>query len=545
MSRARSLGVIRAAFFVAVVFGAAGCAEIRAFLIPPPSHAAQSAAPELAPDLIIDHVRLPGAATVVSLSIRAGRVANITPGGQGLQVGTRTIRYDVADAVAVPSSADAHVHLAGAAMLTDAASAAAASTPGELCRMVAELGGQHGGAWRWVVGVRAEAAGDHDADSLEACAPGVAVVLSAPDGHGLLLSAAAVMLLPRELQPVARQARGRLRAGLGRLAWRSLPPPRRQRLGPLMVRTLAQFAERGVGEVHAMGESVHTLRILQDLERSRRLPIRVRVYLDAHDSATPAAIAKTATADRNGRKALVQLAGVKVWLDGTLGGKTAALTDAVGADGKQGSLELDDAQLRSWIERCDQAKLQLAVHAIGDAALDQLLRVVDGMRRPADALPIRIEHAQVVRSEQLAKLRGLLCSIQPAHRHDDLGFAAARLRSGHLRDGWRAASLAATCPLLLGSDLPVSAADPQRWLADLTGVLQPARAPGERLVLAEALDALRRDPATGRPRRIAVGKPADLVVWRTSPHDGTRPLMVVVDGVVRVIAPEILHAAER
>ncbi|MEY3011970.1 MAG: hypothetical protein RIT45_705, partial [Pseudomonadota bacterium] len=365
-----------------------------------------------------------------------------------------------------------------------------------------------------------------------ACAPDVAAVFSSPDGHGLLLTRAALALLPEAIRGLA-DGDGRLRAAAARRAWRALPAPRRQRIAPLLVRLLTQLSERGIGEVHAMGESTQTLRVLQELERARRLPVRVRVYLDAHDPQTPTVLREAAARGRPSRPPLVTVAGVKLWLDGTLGGRTAALrgtyTDAPG----QGSLETSDAELRAWIGRCDRADRQLAVHAIGDAALGQLLRVAGA--RTEGAVPIRIEHAQVVGADQLAGLRGFVCSVQPLHRLEDHSFAAARLGEARVADGWRARSLQATCPLLLGSDLPISPSDPDQWRKELRGELEPSRPESEHLDAVAIEDALRRDPRTGQRRRLRVGAPADL---RTPERGG----LLVVDGVVRIVSPEILAA---
>ncbi len=163
----------------------------------------------------------------------------------------------------------------------------------------------------------------------------------------------------------------------------------------------------------------------------------------------------------------------------------------------------------------------------------QLLRVAGA--RGEGAIPIRIEHAQLVGADQIAGLRGFLCSIQPLHRVEDHGFAAARLGDGRVSEGWRAGSLRTRCPLLLGSDLPISPSDPVRWRQELRGELEPARPEAERLDDAAIDDALRRDPRTGKRRTLRVGAAADL---RTTDVGG----LLVVDGVVRIVSPEILAA---
>ncbi|MCB9740920.1 MAG: amidohydrolase family protein [Deltaproteobacteria bacterium] len=528
------------------MFVFSGCADIMAFIIPPPTRLADSEASRMAPDLVLDHVRLAEGATQVSIAIRAGRIAEVGPNIPASRTSSRTRRLDLQGAVVEPNVADAHIHLAGTAMLADAILVQGVETRDAFCERLRQSPSQLGSDWQWVVGASRALFASLDPAALPSCDEKRRWVASAPDGHGLRLSPGAVALLPDPLRQKVATAGGRVEGAMARDVWRRLPPPRRQRLGPLMVKTLRELAERGIGEVHAMGESVATLRVLRDLARRGRVPIRVYVYLDAHDPEIEAALSDASRTPSTGRPPLVAVAGAKVWLDGTLGGKTAAMR-APYADDASGEpydakarLQVTDDALRGWVERLDRLGLQLAVHAIGDAAVEQLLRVSSAMQRPADARPIRLEHAQTVGADQLQRLSGLLCSIQPLHRLQDLAMATPRLGNQRISDGWRAASLAKVCPLLVGSDLPISAADPTQWRAELLGRTEPPRAENERLTQAEVAAALLRDPFTGRLRRVAVGANADLMAHGRG-QDAPSPDILIVDGQVRIIAPRLLR----
>ncbi len=320
----RSRAIRRAWLVSCVLFALAGsgCADVMHFLVPPPSHAVESGAERFSPDLVLEHVRLADEATVVSVAIRAGRIAKITaPAAMG-RLAPRTRRLELSGARLDVPLTDAHVHLAGTALLADALDGSGLADAAAVCARLASVPRQFDGDWTWVVGLSRETLATLNAAALQACAPDAAAVFSAPDGHGLLLSRAALGLLPESVRALA-DAEGRLVGAAARRAWRALPAPRRQRIAPLLVRLLTQLSERGIGEVHAMGESVQTLRVLRELERVRRLPVRVRVYLDAHDPATPTALQEEAARGRPSRPPLVTVAGVKLWLDGTLGGRTA------------------------------------------------------------------------------------------------------------------------------------------------------------------------------------------------------------------------------
>ncbi|MEX0592701.1 MAG: amidohydrolase family protein [Nitriliruptoraceae bacterium] len=112
-------------------------------------------------------------------------------------------------------------------------------------------------------------------------------------------------------------------------------------------------------------------------------------------------------------------------LDGSFGAHTAALT-APYADvpGQAGMLELDDATLAAWLLEASLAGLQTSLHAVGDAALRQLIRcwrsveehleqrASDGMIRRGRH---RVEHAELLPIDVLDDLAslGIVVSTQP------------------------------------------------------------------------------------------------------------------------------------
>lgn len=97
--------------------------------------------------------------------------------------------------------------------------------------------------------------------------------------------------------------------------------------------------------------------------------------------------------------------GCKLFLDGSLGARTAALrapyADAPsGAEAPAGLLLVEDARLDAILDACEARNWPLAMHAIGDAAVEQAVAALE--RRPPAArddgttIRHRIEHAQLV-----------------------------------------------------------------------------------------------------------------------------------------------------
>ncbi len=589
-----SRGSRRGRWLLALLTGSAACSEIRDFLIPPASIESPTRRdrPSSTPTLAIDDVLLPGETTPSSVGLRSGRIVAITR-GRALPSDDPHLQRVAGDGQPlVPALTDAHVHLEGAALLRDAVllRGDSAARPGALATA---LGEQQvaASAWLWALGPQPALISGLDADSLQAMAGTMPVWLSPADGHGALLSARACAMLPSPLRERALTARGRLDDALARRAWWAMPR-RAARVSALLLSELRDHAARGVVEVHAMAESVATLRMLEALDATGRLPVRVLVYLDADEPATEAEIARVVAARvaerraaerRRGRSGglltkaeaaaaqgaapslrdgadahpgeaaatpdpdlrLARLQGVKLYADGSLGAHSAALAAPYGDGPQAPAPTVEAAAVTEWLARCDNAGLQLAVHAVGDAALERVLSgIAAAPPRPKTALPVRVEHAQVVAPGQLSRLHGQVCSIQPLHRHDDGAFARTRLGDDRMAWSYRAATLEPTCRLLIGSDQPISATNPPAMAVELSGgdpsapseleaalqavaaaVPTPAsatpapalgtaarRPPAERVSIAQAWQLLRRHGPRAAERRVEVGAVADLLL---------------------------------
>lgn len=111
----------------------------------------------------------------------------------------------------------------------------------------------------------------------------------------------------------------------------------------------------------------------------------------------------------------VRIGGIKVFADGSIGARTAALREPYQDDpNNRGMLLKDREELTEIFSKADRARLQLAVHAIGDRAIDTVL---DAMKRAriSSALRHRIEHFELVHDEHIKKAKklGVILSMQP------------------------------------------------------------------------------------------------------------------------------------
>lgn len=170
----------------------------------------------------------------------------------------------------------------------------------------------------------------------------------------------------------------------------------------------------------------------------------------------------------------LRMGGVKLFADGALGSRGALLkADYADAPGQRGLRLLDDAQLKNLMSHAAMNNMQVAVHAIGDAAnaevLDAVSAQVDtykGDRR------WRIEHAQIVDPADIARFKqlGVIASMQPVHETSDARMAEARLGPARLAGAYAWASMLRNgVRLAFGTDYPVESPDPWAgWAAAFT-----------------------------------------------------------------------------
>jgi predicted amidohydrolase YtcJ len=240
----------------------------------------------------------------------------------------------------------------------------------------------------------------------------------------------------------------------------------------------------------------------------------------------PALEAELARWKGRGEAGRLTVRAVKLYADGALGSRGAALFEDYADDpGNRGLLLTAPDALRAKVRAVAAAGFQPAVHAIGDRAVAEVLSALEAAGDLRAARP-RIEHLQIVRPREVARLAasGAIASMQPVHATSDARWVAARLGAGTERYrgayAWRTV-LRAGVPLAFGSDFPIEPADPRAGLADAEQRTPPGGAPftpEQRLSRAEALAAFTRGAAwaafaEGRRGTIREGADADLTLF--------------------------------
>lgn len=253
-----------------------------------------------------------------------------------------------------------------------------------------------------------------------------------------------------------------------------LPTPRRETLKSDFLRAQRKMLAAGITAIGDMSLDEDLISAILELQSEGRIELDYQGVMI--DDSKKGAFLETPVMRYHGNQHF-EIRHWKRYLDGSFGSRTAWLREpyADGA-GTQGLQLHQSEELISAAGRALKKGFALSFHAIGDAALEQLIELstvlapeMRHMNQQAGLNLHRIEHAQLMGDDQLQKLRDLdlwtIC-VQPYHRVADDSFIKKRLGEQRFHaQAYRLKSiLDAGLPLSLGSDAPITFYDPSRTL---------------------------------------------------------------------------------
>ncbi len=469
--------------------------------------------------------RLPVAAALV---IAGERVAGGVGPHEGVLATPETV--DLGGRCVVPGLTDCHVHFPSWAIARLQVRLDGARTLEEALDHAREAAGalQPG---RWLRGTgwqSADWSAEPTKEALDAVTGDRPAALLAKDHHSLWLNSAALARADGDLHApggvVERDERGEPTGVLREeSAWRFreryLEATDEEYLEAMRA-GLKVAAARGVTGVHDKDGRLRSVpRLWQRLRDEGGLTLRVWQSLphEQLDRLAELGIASGLGDD------LLRVGYLKVFMDGTLGSRTAHLLDGSGVE-----ITSRD-ELAELVSRAARAGWPVAVHAIGDRANRDALDAFEETRSEWAPLGLRhrIEHAQCLASEDLPRFAalGIAASVQFSHAPSDRDLAE-RFWGDRLEGAYAYRSLRESGAVVAnGSDAPIEELDPLAGIC--AGVLRtldqrPAWRAEQALPAEQALEATTVAPAwlTGDERRrgkLLPGFIADLVVLDRDP----------------------------
>jgi predicted amidohydrolase YtcJ len=289
------------------------------------------------------------------------------------------------------------------------------------------------------------------------------------------------------------------------------------------------------------------LTVLQQLLESEALHLRVlqHIAVDKLDAAIQAGIRSGLGGD------WIRFGGVKLFLDGALGSRTAWMREPYENSSDRGVEVLHEAEFNEIVHRAARAGLATVVHAIGDAAVARAFDVLSAAPR-VPALPHRVEHVQCFPPDRAPLLaQGIVCSVQPCHLMTDW-------RAADRHWGERSAATYAFRTMLdggavlaCGSDAPVESADPRLGLYAAVARRDTRREPAagwhaeQNISIREALAGYTRGAAiaAGAPHEqgmLAPGAFADFAAWIQDPLLCSGPELLELEVAATVVNGDVV-----
>jgi predicted amidohydrolase YtcJ len=334
-----------------------------------------------------------------------------------------------------------------------------------------------------------------------------------------------------------------------------LPKPTHQQLRQGVEVALADLAEHGVTSAQDYSPDWQNFQIYEDLEKEGKLTARISAWLPFDE---PLEDLEKKRASHPQTDLMLHTGMLKGFMDGSLGGHTAALLAPYADDAKNSGLaRYDAAKLNEMAKVRVLAGFQLGFHAIGDAGVqlaldafaeaekaahDQKVKAPDG----GDNFRLRIEHAQVTTPAQVARFKDLkvIASMQPSHLLNDMRWAQDRVGPKRAATSYAwAGFLNKGVPLAFGTDYPVEPVTPFRGLyAAVTRKSEDGKHeyfPEQKLTMDQALAAYTTGSAFAEfeekeKGKLVAGMLADFVVLDRDPTAAT-PEKVLATKVLRTV----------
>ena len=457
-------------------------------------------------------------------------------------IGQQTAVISAGGGLVVPGLADDHTHFLSGGYQLSSVDLRMAASPQEFVEKIKDFAAERQPG-EWILG------GDWDHERwpgsplprrewIDSVTPHNPVFVNRLDGHMGVANTAALKAagITRKTpnppggtivrDPRTGEATGVLKDNAMDPVFAAIPAPTPAQDDAALRRAMEFVASKGVTAVSAVSAGWNEVAAFKRARAAGTQTVRVSLFPSLADWKL---VADTVAADGPGDD-WIRLAGVKGYMDGSLGSTTAWFFEPYSDDPTTSGFPTTNLDsMRVWVGAADSAGLQVAVHAIGERANATLLDIYDSVAKahgPRDRR-FRIEHAQHLRPADVDRIaaQNVIASMQPYHVIDDGRWAEKRLGPTRVHDAYVFRDLLDLhAHLAFGSDWTVAPIDPILGLYSavtrrtLDGKNPGGWLPDQKITLEEALRSYTAEIAYAnfaeRTRgRLTPGRKADLVIF--------------------------------
>ncbi len=231
-----------------------------------------------------------------------------------------------------------------------------------------------------------------------------------------------------------------------------------KRIEKLYRDTLKMVYTKGVTGVHSL-DGAEAFYFFDKISRKQKIGLRINYY-------APVGMLeklKNINVKHGYGNEYFRLAGIKVFMDGSLGSQTAyCFNKYIGSKDNFGLEVTSSKKLQTIVRQAARLSLPCAVHAIGDKAISDALDSFEKSGSQKVRGSYRIEHLQMIRRKDLPRLKrlGVVAAMQPSHCPSDIKlikkYWGKRGRNCYIFN----TLLKNKIPLIFGSDAPIEPLDP-------------------------------------------------------------------------------------
>lgn len=378
-------------------------------------------------------------ATAQAIAIRGGRIVYVgSNDGAKRFVGANTRIQDLGGRAVLPGLHDTHLHpesgvgLAECTMEDLATPAAILDSVRRYAAAHPELPWIRGRGWQLPV----FPGGHPRKEMLDSVVPDRPVYLTAADGHSSWVNSKALSLagITRstpdpvngriERDPATGEPTGTLRETASRLVSQHLPPRTQAELRAGLARAVHLANSLGLTSLHDANSSRELVEAYASLDSAGLLTARVVAAQSVDPRGGVGQVdSLRAWRGRHAGTRYFDARAAKIFADGVIEAKTAALLQPYVGDSGRGEPRLSAGAMDTLVAALDAAGLQVHMHAIGDRAVRMALDAYAFARLhngPRDARPI-IAHLELIDSTDIPRFAelGVLPSFQALWAYSD------------------------------------------------------------------------------------------------------------------------------
>jgi predicted amidohydrolase YtcJ len=415
-----------------------------------------------------------------AMAIRGGKVLFVGSSRAALALkGASTEVIDLAGRTVIPGMVDAHGHVDNLGLALRTVDLTGTMSYDEVIARVTERA-KSARPGEWIIGRGWDQNDWGDTrfpthEKLTAAVPNNPVYLTRIDGHAGLANAAA--LKAANITAATKDPDGgKVERGAGGapagvfvdnaqgLVERVIPRPTRDVVKAEIQAAIVEAQKWGLTGVHDAGATAQELEIYEELAKAGAMHFRLYAMI-SDDSATISRwFARGPLV--GGYDNTLWVRSIKLYMDGALGSRGAALLDPYADDAtRNGLLVSKPEHIFDVAQRALRAGFQVNTHAIGDRGnrivLDQYEKALETV--PVADHRFRIEHAQILNPDDIPRFAslGVIPSMQASHQTSDMYWAGNRLGATRLLGAYAWRSLLDQGSVIPnGSDFPVEQVNP-------------------------------------------------------------------------------------